>query len=547
MGCATQKPTVTTTPKKAHKANQRAINHFVDGITYDLNQNYAAALLSYQEALLYDSSAAAIYLNMARDYIRLGKQESAILTLKRCIRWNPDHIETRELLAQIYIAQRKWPHAEKMYHEILGIDNGSHDAYFSLALLYLQLNKKEQAAEMYKGLLALQPIPDPQILLDLGELQIEMYKYQDADSTFKKLIEVAPEEGLSYYGAGLAREALKDTVQAVAHYKRALELNRGLVEARDRLSRIYMARQAWEKAIGIFSEAVRQDSADLTGWLAMSENYRLSGDSAEALITYNKIKNLFPDDWRAYLEAGRIYMERQDFKNSYTEFKAVIERADDLFWGWLFTGISLVHLDSLHASQPYLTKALQIVPEDPLGNYYLGTALAQLGEPAEAVPYLETAIKRRDGWISALSALASAHEALKNYQRADELYQEALRLEPENALLLNNYGYSLSERGIRLEDAKQMATKALKQEPQNGAYLDTLGWIYFKLGDYEKAREFIEKASEVRESAEVAKHLGDVYHKLGYLEKAREAWEKALSLDNDNVEILERLGQVNEE
>jgi len=110
---------------------------------------------------------------------------------------------------------------------------------------------------------------------------------------------------------------------------------------------------------------------------------------------------------------------------------------------------------------------------------------------------------------------------------------------------LNNYGYSLSVRGVRLEEAMAMSKKALEKDPENGAYLDTMGWIYFKMGDYEKAREYIEKACQFQKnSAEIYEHLGDIYEKLMMKEEAIQMWEKALELDRGNLQLLKKLGRV---
>jgi tetratricopeptide (TPR) repeat protein len=204
-------------------------------------------------------------------------------------------------------------------------------------------------------------------------------------------------------------------------------------------------------------------------------------------------------------------------------------------------------MDSLEACQPYLRKALELVPDDPLGNYYLGSVLSQTNQPYESVRYLEQALRTAPNSVAYLSALAGVHESLKNFARSDSLYQRALELDPENALVLNNYGYSLSERDMKLHDALNMAKKALEKDPDNGAYLDTVGWIYFKLGDYQKALEYIEKAHAVRKSIEVTKHLGDVYEKLGMMEKAMSTWRKALEMDRHNPEILRRIRRNLEE
>ena len=513
--CAGRRAMVSQQKSTGKKPDHRAINHFVDGILLDLDQKYAAALLSYQEALLYDSSASTIYLAIARDYIRLGKEESAIISLRKCLELDPFNLEAMDLLSRIYMAQQKWTLAERTFRRILSQDSLQFSAYYSLALLYKQQKAFDKAAEMYRRMLAIQFVPDPQILIELGELYIDTGRFEDARSVFQQLIEAEPVEGYGYLGLGMANEALGDTTKAVENYSKAINLDPQL-PAREQLSRIYILREQWDEAIRVCQEAVQYDSTDLVSWLTIGEIYHQKGDTASAIQTYQQINDHFPQEWRAHLNLGRIYQDQQHYEKAFDEFKTITRLSPETFLGWLFSGVCLIQMESLDASLPHLRKAIELVPDDPLGNYYLGSALAELNRPNEAIPYLEKALQAQPDGVLYLSALANAYENLDEFAIADSLYQKALELDPENALVLNNYGYSLSERGIRLEEAMTMAQKALKIEPKNGAY-------------------------------EVAKHLGDVYDKLGMKDKARDAWKKALELDEDNLEILRRLRGTVEE
>ncbi len=545
--CAGRHPVPTPQKLISYEPDPRAMDHFVDGVIYDLQENFTAALLAYQTALLYDSSGSSIYLAIAKDYIRLGEEESALKSLAKCLQWDPQKIEALDIKAKIYVAKRNWRQAEETYREIIIRDSLQLDAYYSLALLHLQRNEKAAAVEMYGRMLSYQHIPNPQILIELGELYINMKHFEDAIVTFNRLAEVDSTNGYPFYGIGMAQEAQEDTSEAIKNYVKALQLTPDLLPARDRLSRIYASQQRWEDTLHIFSEAISRDSTDLASWLALAETYRFSGDPTNSLQILRDIKRRFPRDWRSYLAAGRILLDEQKFAEASHEFRKIIELSPRNTEGWLFTGICLVHLDSLESSQPYLRKAVNMVPQNPMGNYYLGSVLSQTNRSEEAIPYLETALEVRPGWIAVLSSLATVYESLKDYVQSDSLFNTALELDPENALILNNYGYSLSERGVRLEEALQMAHKALEIEPENGSYLDTMGWIYYQMEEYEKALEYIEAAHAIRKSLDVTKHLGDVYHKLGMNEKAREAWKKALELDKNNPEILKRLGQNIEE
>ncbi|MBN1780444.1 tetratricopeptide repeat protein [bacterium] len=541
-GCATK--TVIVSGPVQSEPDPKAVGLFIDGLNHELNQNYAAALLMYQEATLYDSTSPTIYQNIGKNYLRLGKDESAMLALKRSLELDPGQIEVWDLLASIYARHGWWDLTEKAYLSIMARDSTHIATLHKLALLYLRADKIEAAAAAYERILYLEPVPDPKVLVSLGEIYFNLKKFEKSKQYFQGLVDLHPESGFGYLGLGMTREAEQDTAGAMDNYLRAIEKTASLNEARDRLGQLYIAKEAWGKAIQVYTEAVEIDTTNLERWLELGDLYQQTGDSVQAGNLYQEIQNRFPQEWQAHFQYGRFLMRQRMYGAAFDSFRKVTGLSPENGWGWLFGGFALVHMDSLNSALVYLNRALQYIPDDPMGNYYLGTAYAQLEQYGQAVGPLVTALKKRPDWISAMSALANAHENLGNYLKADSLFQTSLALEPENALLLNNYAYSLSLRGERLEDAMKMAQTAVEKDPENGAYHDTMGWIYFQMGMPVEALSCIETAVRLRkDSYEVYDHLGDVYAALGMPEKARDAWKKALSLDEDNTRIQEKLSQ----
>ena len=133
------------------------------------------------------------------------------------------------------------------------------------------------------------------------------------------------------------------------------------------------------------------------------------------------------------------------------------------------------------------------------------------------------------------------YDELAMYDQCDSLYISALKIYPNNDLLMNNYAYSLAVRGINLNYALELSLKAIEAQPDNGAYLDTIGWIYFKLGSYNKALDYVKRAVDKRETSPVVwEHLGDIYHRLGDIKNAYDNWRKAAELDPDNRQLKEK-------
>jgi tetratricopeptide (TPR) repeat protein len=116
--------------------------------------------------------------------------------------------------------------------------------------------------------------------------------------------------------------------------------------------------------------------------------------------------------------------------------------------------------------------------------------------------------------------------------------RQILRQTPDNPIALNNLGYFLLERNEKITEAFELIQRAVKIDPTNPSFLDSLGWAYYKLGKYAQAEEYLlQAASFDNASAAINEHLGDVYDKQKKSSLAREAWQKALNLSSDPADV----------
>jgi Tfp pilus assembly protein PilF len=136
-----------------------------------------------------------------------------------------------------------------------------------------------------------------------------------------------------------------------------------------------------------------------------------------------------------------------------------------------------------------------------------------------------------------LGTLGDVYHYLENHELSDKSFEDALKVDQDNATLLNNYAYYLSLRNVQLERAAEMVKKAMELAPNTASFEDTYGWILYQQGKYSEAKKWIQAAFDKSESADVAHHLGDVYFKTGELSKALEFWKKAKELGIDTPEL----------
>jgi tetratricopeptide (TPR) repeat protein len=146
--------------------------------------------------------------------------------------------------------------------------------------------------------------------------------------------------------------------------------------------------------------------------------------------------------------------------------------------------------------------------------------------------------------VRALFQTGAEYEKMGNFDKAVEAFELLLTIDPDHDGALNFLGYMLADKGVRLNDALTMIQKAVKADPENGAYLDSYAWVLYKLGRYSEALAQIRKAiAKVPNDPVVFEHLGDIHAALGNTKEARDAWQKALAADPGNKGLQEKLKQ----
>ena len=180
-------------------------------------------------------------------------------------------------------------------------------------------------------------------------------------------------------------------------------------------------------------------------------------------------------------------------------------------------------------------------PDVPVAHATLGDFLSRQDRYDEALTAYNAAISMYEAQNNVRWQLYYArgivHERLKIWPNADQDFRSALALNPDQASVLNYLGYSLIERGEKLDEAMEMITKAVEIEPNSGYIVDSLGWGKFRLGQYEEAVPDLERAAELMATDPIVNdHLGDAYWAVGSKNEARFQWRRALSFNPEEVE-----------
>jgi len=497
--------------KNKPNENVKAIGHFMDGQLFMAQGNYSMAILEFQDALELDPEAATIIVSIAECYWKLGKAKKSEKLLFNALNLDPDDYEAREMLANQYIFQNKHDKAIEQYRVLAqSSDEGDPKYYIALAKLVLSQNNINESISLFIKAYE-KDNSRIDILEEAANLSLRSRQLDKARNLYKQLIYI--DKNNAYY-----LSTYIDLIVMTGDYESGITALESLItiegETTERLSQLgilYYKMENLVRAKPLFKKLINMNHYDATTMHFLSNIYIEQSILDSARIVADQIIVHHPSDPRGYLDAALAELNNE---NPLGAIK-ILEPVDGEF-----------------------NNEFSI-------QYLLGSSYQQLKEYDKATIVLRQSLKIYPESRGARHTLAIASDALNYWNESDSLYEGLIATDDNDVQALNNYSYSLVERNIHLNKALAMATKAIELEPKNAAYLDTIGWIYYKMNNIEKALSFIRRSVELEnDNAVVLEHLGDVLIANNQLEEAIIYYLKALDIDKDNQILQQKAGIV---
>lgn len=528
------------------------------------------------------------------DYIKglaayeMGETDKAIELLTKAYVRIPKEAALSFALAEAYLKKADLIKAAMYAKEAVQREPKNKWYRLKLAEIYGETGQNEATIRVLKELIDLNP-KDLNALGALAAVQTKQKKFQDANRTLDKILKLGGENWSVFYDKFQNFEALGLRDSSVVMLRKMQELDPENLVTLQLLSQIYSEKNDKSSAKTALLNALRVNRRDPETLLMLADLYieEAKWDSAGALIAnfvgdtlinpYDKLPfvdhmlNVYrtdtgnetftnavvsvvkaytgahPSYGPAFAYAGQLFIElgRKDEALTALERTTELMPTNEFAWQeWIRILLQTGEND----------KAIQIglmadeqVPDNPFILYLVGNAYLMKDNSEAALSWLERAssLPARNEFKSAVfTSIGDVYVAKKNLSKADAAFEKALQLQPENDVALNNYAYSLSNRNDPSLYAKAltMAEAALKGAPDNASYLDTTGWIYYRMANYKKAQELVKKSLDINpQSAEVQEHMGDIYSKLGDRKKAREHWQRAIEADPKRTHLKKLL------
>lgn len=534
--------------EKKAEANDMACSYFyfLWGKTAENNLRFDEALEAYEKALLCDEQSEYIKRNLAVLLVKLNRKEQGAKLLEQIVRNNPKDTENRILLAKLYASMRRHDEAVAVYQELLQIKE-DHDTLLMLGTLYAQ-NKE----------------------------------YDKAQNILNRLVKLEGDSYLAhYYLARLYRE-MQYFDKAAVSYGMALELNWS-----DRLAleiaEFYESRQEYNNAIDLYRRILDEDESNDLIRTRLINLYLTMDENDKALAELWDLKNLLPESHSIDITIGRILLTQEKYDLAIELLKETLQQYPELAAVNYLLGMAYyqkgdmdnasrqlqfikpeanVYEDSIllrvriFKDNEDLNGAIQLLEKEladsstrkPSFIIFLASLYRENKEVEQGRAMYEQGMEFFPDNVDLLYSYGIFLEKIKDQEQAMATMQQVLNLEPENAAALNYVGYTWADKEVHLEKAYEYIKKAVSLMPEDGYIRDSLGWVYFKMGDTEQAIIELEKALEMVDSDPVIhEHLGDVYLQTGDEQKALALYEKAYELyeeEDKKITVLDKIDSL---
>ena len=549
--------------KKGNASNDRkeeynqieSSDKFTEGVKYYILEDMAKALMLFQKSLEYDPDNDAAYYQIAKILSEKGEYGEALNHASKALAISPQNKYYYLMNAEILTRQSNFKAASDLYETMLKEVEGTDEYLFDLAALYLYQEQFEEAIDAYEKAEAVFGVV-PEIIYQKQKIYLRLNKLDKAIDEGIALVEYFPGEQEYVIKLGEVMVSNGKDKEAIPYFENLLVISPAASEARLFLAKIYENTKQGAKAATNYQLAFVDENLSLALKKDLVAKYITELRQPDGSINQQKaalvndltltLETAHPAEANTYVLRGDYLITLDSASGARDAYLKALNINDDNFAVWQ----NVLNLDQ-QLNEPdsvlkHSEEALELYPNQAIIYFFNGNAHILNKSFDEAVTMLEQGKRLASSDPGLLtyfnSQLGYAYNELEEYGKSDKAFEDALKANPNDAQVLNNYSYFLALRQERLGEALKMSAKLVKNNPDNATFLDTHAWVLYMNGDYQEAKEFLEKALNAKQgtqSGEVIEHYGDVLFKLGQVDEAVKQWKRAKGM-NDASELIDK-------
>jgi predicted Zn-dependent protease len=453
--------------------------------------------------------------NYAQVLTKLGRGDESRPYLERAVQLDATFTPAIFQLVDIYQKQAEWQKAADILRPLVEEEPLNIELRRQHAFFLLRAGQAEEAREAFKVLIEADPL-DARSQFFLAESLNDLEEYAEADKIYRKLLEKSPEDPDLLASFGITQLGLRNFDEADRVFRSLLAIpavpDNLAALARTQLGYVALQREEYAKAI-------------------------------------EEVRPVFVFRDRPNNQAINIALEAYRKQKKFKEAADLLRPMTDRFPGDPFVNARYVEMLSRLGDKDAARVAAETQAKFGTRNVVAtAEAMMQAGNEADAIAYVAKASAAKPEETDLLFTLGSAYERAGNHAAAEKAFLRLLEKHPDHAATLNYLGYMWADNNKNLDQAAEMLVRAVAQEPRNGAYVDSLGWVYFRQGKLDLAEKYLTDAARLLpRDATVHEHLADVLARQGKRERALELYRVALTLDlepKDEEKIRSKVSEL---
>ncbi|HKJ05348.1 MAG TPA: tetratricopeptide repeat protein [Geopsychrobacteraceae bacterium] len=498
------------------------------------------ALEALERAVAIDGDSRYLQMGLAKVYLHTKRLEQAIQVLRKLLQQYPAYADGHELIGDLLLHQSQPREAAEHYRQALDLKGQLDSLHLKLAMALARQGNLSAAIEVTRILL--QENPDSlSARLTLARFYKENKQYGEAVAVYRALLDEKTGQVQILLELGGLLQELGLTDEALQLYQSGIEENPQAVTIHEQMARLLVSEERYREALQLLQQLndLLPDNPQIIGQIGLLQLEMTRW--AEAELTFRKLRRLSPDNDQSRYYLGMALSGSGNYQGALLELESI--KSD-----------SSLHLEAV-TQQAYIYQqleqpqtAIELLQDqirnglhDPIIYSYLSSSLAAVNQLPDAERVLREGLELNPDDVNLHYQLGVILEKMERRDNARREMERVLEIAPDHADALNYLAYLKAERGENLEQALIEAKRALVNK-ETSYILDTLGWIYFKLGRYDEGRNPLEKASRMEpDDVVILEHLGDLYRALSLWSEAAEIYRQILVLDPMAEKVKEKL------
>jgi tetratricopeptide (TPR) repeat protein len=509
-----------------------------------------AAERLFRECLKYDGQNAPVKYELSKLLPLTGRLDEAAKMAKEAIEANPKnqwyHLSYIDVLHQ----KKDFASSAEAYEKLIKNFPERSDLMEAMAYDYAMSQNFNKAFKIYDEL-ERRYGKEEVITLNKVKLLKQLRKYSEAEAELKKMVELNPKEPRYYLYLAEHYEDMNDFAQAKTIYDKLLVLDPSNPRVHLVMAEYYKEQGKAEESHAELKTALANPDLELEIKIKYLQFYlevyeRFPEFLPKAYELCEVVLKVNPTSSQAHAYYARFLAGDKKLEEAYVQYLMAANYGKTSFSVWA----ELLDLESFmkkfDSLEVHSAEAMELFPTQAQPYFYNGVANRQLRNYKKAAQSfydgLEFVYEDKNLMLSFYTSLGDVYAFLEEHEKSDKAYDDALKINPDDAYVLNNYAYYLSVRKDKLDKAEKLSKRSNDLVRENASYIDTYGWILFQQAKYTEAEDWLMRAVKLAGNKPlILEHYGDVLYKLGKPDEALKYWKKANEAGGNSELLLKKI------